>query len=113
MHRQVVDETAREIARVGGEIQRDPDTDLLSVNREFTASIVISRCRETWGGALRWHIRFDTSLSPDITVAVRMDELNRQPIDYYLLPRIDVRSEERRVGKECVSTGRSRWSAVK
>src|SRR3546814_20725062 len=27
-----------------------------------------------------------------------------------LLPRIEIRSEERRVGKECVSTFRSRWS---
>ncbi|WP_290810674.1 recombinase family protein [Ferrovibrio sp.] len=100
MHHQVVDDTSREIARVGGEIQRDPDTDLLSVNREFTASIVISRCRETWGGALRWHIRFDTSLSPDITVAVRMDELNRQPIDYYLLPRIDVSPPRLRLAQD-------------
>src|SRR3546814_15287858 len=30
--------------------------------------------------------------------------------DFALYPRTGVRSEERRVGKECVSTCRSRWS---
>ena len=39
---------------------------------------------------MRWHIRFDTGLSPDITVAVRMDRPNREPLDYYLLPRLDM-----------------------
>src|SRR3546814_14285813 len=33
-----------------------------------------------------------------------------RPIDTYLTRKILARSEERRVGKECVSTCRSRWS---
>ena len=65
-------------------------TDLLTINREFTASIVIVRCQETGAGSLRWHVRFDTGLSPDITVAVRMDPENRIARDYYLLPRVDM-----------------------
>jgi hypothetical protein len=32
----------------------------------------------------------DTSLDPDVTVAVRFDQSNERPLDYYLLPRIDV-----------------------
>jgi hypothetical protein len=71
-------------------VEQDPATDLLTINGEFTASIVIARCRETVGGSLRWQIRFDTSLCPDITVAVRMDRPNREPLDYYLLPWIDM-----------------------
>jgi hypothetical protein len=39
---------------------------------------------------MRWHVRFDTGLSPDITVAVRMDRSNRSVLDYYLLPRLDM-----------------------
>lgn len=34
-------------------------------------------------------VRFDTSLTPDITVAVRLNETNQAPLDYYLLPRLD------------------------
>lgn len=100
MHRTIVDDTVAEITRVGGETTRDPQTDLLLVNREFTASVVISRCRETWAGSLRWHVRFDTSLRPDITVAVRMDELNRQPLDYYLLPRLDMAGPKLRLAQD-------------
>jgi hypothetical protein len=62
----------------------------LTVNDEFTASIVISRSFQTLGGSLRWKIRLDASLRPDITVALRMDQANREIVDYYLLPRIDI-----------------------
>jgi len=86
----VVANAIDEIKRIGGVVEQDDKNDLLTVNREFTASVVIARCRETVSGSLRWHIRFDTGLWPDITVAVRMDEANQAPLDYYLLPRIDM-----------------------
>ena len=41
-------------------------------------------------GVLRWKIRLDTGLRPDITVAVRMDPENKAARDHYLLPWIDV-----------------------
>ena len=90
MHPVIVTATITEIERIGGTIDQDPFTDLLTINGEFTASIVIARCRETAAGSLRWHVRFDTSLRPDLTVAVRMDAPNRSALDYYLLPRIDM-----------------------
>jgi hypothetical protein len=34
-------------------------------------------------------VRFDTSLAPDITEAVRLDQTNQAALDYYLLPRLD------------------------
>jgi hypothetical protein len=37
----------------------------------------------------RWKIRLDSSLSPDISVAARLDPSNQAQLDYYLLPRID------------------------
>jgi len=70
-------------------IERDPATDLLTVNREFSISLVLSRCQSLDSGRRRWKVRFDTSLAPDITVAVRLDETNQAPLDYYLLPRLD------------------------
>jgi len=78
------------IEQAGGTVEQDPATELLNVNGEFTASIVVVRCRTTTAGSLRWRIRFDFGLWPDITVAVRMDGLNQNHLDYYLLPRIDM-----------------------
>lgn len=62
----------------------------MTINSEFTASVVIARCRHTEAGSLRWHIRLDTGLRPDLTVAVRLDASNRSAFDYYLLPRLDM-----------------------
>jgi len=89
MHPGIVAQTEAEIARVGGQVFRDPATDLLHVNREFTVSLVLARCTVPASGRNRWKIRFDTSLLPDITVAVRLDANNQAPLDYYLLPRLD------------------------
>lgn len=89
LHPEIVGQTERMIGAVGGVVVRDPATDLLTVNGEFTASLVLSRCQLLDDGRRRWKVRFDTSLTPDITVAVRLDETNQAPLDYYLLPRLD------------------------
>jgi len=73
----------------GAAIDQDPATDLLTINREFTVSLVIARCLPTPAGSLRWKIRFEALLKPDLTVAIRMDAANRTPIDYYVLPLVD------------------------
>ncbi len=86
----IVAEAIAGIVSYGGQVSKDRLTDLLTINDEFTASIIIVRCRETATGSLRWHIRFDTGLRPDITIALRMDRSNKAPLDYYLLPRIDM-----------------------
>jgi len=78
------------IAERGGQAVQDPETDLIRINDEFTASVVLARCFETEGGSLRWRVRLDTGLVPDITIAVRMDGMNEAPRDYYLLPSIDM-----------------------
>ena len=79
---------------------QDLQTDRVIVNGEFSLSVVVARCVETPTGLLRWHLRFDTSLAPDITIVVRMDSANRAPFDYYLFPRIDMLSEKLRLGEE-------------
>ena len=90
MHPEIVAQVIAGIENVGGHVRRDPDTDLLTVNDEFTTSIVVVRCRKTPAGSLRWHIRLDTGLLADLTVAVRLDAANRSAFDYYLLPRLDM-----------------------
>lgn len=90
LHPDIVAETIAGIEASGGSVERHAKTDLLTINGEFTASLVIVRCTETNAGSLRWNIRFDMSLKPDITIAVRMDRPNQRPLDYYLLPRMDM-----------------------
>jgi hypothetical protein len=94
MYPNVVARVTESIRQIGGVVDRDPSTDLLTVNNEFTASLVLARCRQTEAGLFRWLIRVDAGLKPDITVAVRMDAENRDPIDYYLLPSLDLTFEK-------------------
>jgi hypothetical protein len=99
MHPQIVTDTIAGMEKAGGRVKQDHATDLLTINEEFTASIVVVRCRTTPAGSLRWLIHFDTGLWPDITVAVRMDQPNRDALDYYLLPRIDMTAPRLRLAE--------------
>jgi hypothetical protein len=85
----VIAQTMAAIEAMGSLVLRDPETDLLRINDEFNASIVIARCQQTGTGALRWKVRFDAGLNPDITLVVRMARENEAIHDYYLLPKID------------------------
>lgn len=89
LYPEIINQTEQAIAQIGGHVERDPATDLLTVNREFSVSLVLARCQTQENGRHRWKVRFDTSLAPDITVAVRLDQFNQSPLDYYLLPRLD------------------------
>ena len=62
---------------------------LLEINQEFTASLVISKCRETLTGKHRWLIRLENSLDPDITIAARLTPTNEAILDYYVFPNIE------------------------
>lgn len=79
------------IEQAGGIVARDPETELLRINGEFSVSITIARCFQTAAGSNRWKVRLDEKLRPDITVAVRMDVDNEIAKDYYLLPALDMR----------------------
>ncbi len=89
-HPEVVGEIVAGMRRAGGSVEVDPGSGLLRVNDEFTVSVAIARCQLTPAGFPRWRIRLDRGLSPDITAAVRMDHANERPLDYYLLPSIDM-----------------------
>lgn len=91
LHPVILQDIVAGIADSGATVSQDAATDLLHINGEFTAAVVISRCKLTIGGSARWKIRLDEALKPDITIAVRMDEENQKPHDYYLLPRLDMR----------------------
>lgn len=89
LHPEVVSTTEKKIVSLGGVVLRDPATDLLRINDEFSISLVLARCQAQSEGRRHWKVRFDTGLAPDITVAVRLDATNQAALDYYLLPRLD------------------------
>jgi DNA invertase Pin-like site-specific DNA recombinase len=90
LHPDVVAGVIADIRGAGASVERDQHTDLLHINEEFNASLVIVRCHQTPAGGLRWKVRLDQGLRPDITIAARMASDNATVRDYYLLPWIDL-----------------------
>src|SRR4051794_27383227 len=90
LHAEAVDQVVSNLAEHGSRVTRDGSTDLLTINGEITSSVVVARCTPTAAGSRRWKLRLDAPLRPDITVALRLSPENRDPLDYYLFPRIDV-----------------------
>ncbi len=83
----------------GASVRHDPVTDLYIVNEEFSLSLVVARCKPTASGSMRWNLRFDTSLRPDVTIAVRLEN-NEDIRDYYLFPGTDLFTTQLRIGPE-------------
>jgi hypothetical protein len=90
MHPEAVSAIMDAMHRLGGHVHRDEATDLLTV---------IARCQQTGAGSARWNIRLDRALSPDITVVTRMDVNNTAPLDYYLLPALDIQLPKLRLAE--------------
>jgi DNA invertase Pin-like site-specific DNA recombinase len=90
MHPEIVASVIDDIEAQGGAVSRDPVSDLLRINEEFTVALVIARCLVSRTGGQRWQIRFDSGLRPDLTIAVRMEDDNQTVRDYYLFPWLDL-----------------------
>ncbi len=94
---EIVEDTIRKIKELGGRVHREVTSDLIYINNEIKVSVIICRCLKTKTGASRWKLQLDSGLEPDITIAIRMDEDNVTPLDYYLLPAIDVENPKMRL----------------
>ena len=79
-----------DLRATGAHVEVDDRSDLLTINHEYTASLILSRCQETKAQSPRWRLRFDAGLVPDITIAARLNPGNQTVKDYYLLPSIDL-----------------------
>src|ERR1700678_997540 len=86
--------------RYQGADVREGKNGLLEINQEFTASLVISRCRETLTGRHRWLIRLENTLDPDITIAARLTPTNENILDYYIFPKIETLTGQLRLTGE-------------
>lgn len=80
------------LTQMGATVSRDASSGLMLINGEYSAQLVLSRCRQTASGSLRWKVEFEGRIAPDITILGRMDESNENPVDYYLLPVMDISS---------------------
>ncbi len=92
LYPQLVSEVMTRLESSGAVVTRDLTTDLLLINGEYSATMILSRCRETPAGSLRWLVKLDHRIAPDITILVRMNAENTKPVDFYLLPIIDLDS---------------------
>jgi len=99
LYPKIMDEVVAALGHVGGRVQRDAGTDLLTINELVTASVVLARSVRTSSGSLRWTIRFDQGLIPDLTVAARMDASNEAPLDFFIFSALDVDAGEVRLAE--------------
>ena len=88
-HATLIGAIIAELQSLGAAVTVDSRTELLTINTEYTVSLVLARCRETRAGSHRWQIRLERSFNPDITIAARLAPGNQQVFDYYLFPSLD------------------------
>jgi DNA invertase Pin-like site-specific DNA recombinase len=99
-HRAEMAEIIDQLSAVDATVRADPRTGLLTVNDEFTVSVVLGRCCEIRKGVYRWLLRLDASLAPDVTIAARLGPGNAAILDYYLFPAIDALAERLRLAQD-------------
>jgi hypothetical protein len=99
LHPQIVEEILSAMVAEGAAVRRDEQTDLCTINEEFTLSVVVARCLQLASGAHRWVIRLDRPLQPDVTVAARMNSDNDAAMDYYTIPSTDIVGQKLRLAE--------------
>ena len=97
MHPAIVQETLDQLTRYGGHVTLKLENGLLTINDELLVSIVLARCQQTSAASYRWNLRLEMSKRPDITVAVRLDHLNKTILDYYVLPTCELQENRLRL----------------
>ena len=72
----------------GAKVDRNPDTDVLTINEELTVRFLVSRCCRSKSGH-RWYFRPENLPSCDITIEARMNPRNDRVLDYFVVPRLE------------------------
>jgi hypothetical protein len=99
-HAHHVAEIISELSANGASVESNPDTGILTINQDFTAALVIARCRTRPSGRHSWLIRLEHSRGCDVTIAARMTDDNNRILDYYLLPKEDELAQRIRLAPE-------------
>ena len=87
-HKPLVVSIVEQLLASQATVIRDEKTELLTINSEYTAALVLARCQTTPRGSQRWLVRMDSALQPDITIVARLAPGNEGVLDYYIIPRI-------------------------
>lgn len=85
----MLEDTIERMRMAGAQVEASETSELLWVNQEITVSVVLCRCQVLSSEKLRWKIRFDAGLSPDLTIAVRMQPGEQAARDYFVFPALD------------------------
>lgn len=99
LHKERFSEITSELQKAGARVRQN-ENQTVEINNEFTASLVLARCRTTATLSHRWLIRLEKSLNPDVTIAARLQPDNRSILDYYLLPGLDFISKKLRLSHD-------------
>ena len=89
-HSEVINQVVTGLSAKGACVQSNKNNDLMIINNEWKLSLIIAKCIPLSQGKSRWLLRFESSLNPDITVAVRMSHNNVDVLDYYIIPHIHI-----------------------
>jgi DNA invertase Pin-like site-specific DNA recombinase len=79
-----------QLHEAGVKIDEDFSAKLITINGEYTASFVLARCHAKHFSTFRWYVNLDSSNFPDIVIVGRMGAANRSPMDYYVVPCLDL-----------------------
>jgi hypothetical protein len=82
----LADDVIAMVEGTGGKASFDKTTDVLTINGRLAISIFIARCRRTASGRMRWTVRRRTNMARDLIVALRVDQIGINVMDYLLLP---------------------------
>lgn len=75
-----------ELRFAGAQVELDPATHRLIINREMTVEMIVARCSPTPSGARRWRAALSPTAAIDLAIVARMNTTNSAPIDFLLLP---------------------------
>ena len=83
----------------GGRVARNPSNDLLTVNDQWTARVIVFSYRASPDISAIRRFHAETGLRPDFTVGLRMDEMNLTPANFYVIPSMDLESWTEELGR--------------
>jgi len=90
LHPDVLESMLEKIRGHGASIQGDVNDNVLWINGEVSFTLALARCQSTAAGSARWTIRLNPSTNADFSLVARMAPDNKEILDYYILPRLDL-----------------------
>ncbi len=108
----IIAEVIAEIERVGLSADFDKATKAFVINAELTLAVFVVRCRHCRNRSPEWLIQSRRGFRSEQIVAVRMDQANQKPMDYFLLPTKQVHRNKINVGTAPIHAYRFQSLAV-